>query len=208
MSHLMTALFSLLRKAHHPSIRCGMLYIALAALCSASSPATRAAQLDCPWLVREISLPDGIAHSARIRPGERAFSVTYFGGGRKTSAFYGFGVDAEQRSNAALPDFATLAGANAQALRCTLVEDDGVEHAYCTFASEQGGTSTLYFVAAAGRIAELEKISTRIDPVRLNIRGPSNFSGRLPRQLVPIQSLVGFHEASASSFQVCAFHLE
>ncbi len=164
----------------------------------------------CPWLIREVSpVPELVAVSADVAPGDRIFSLTYFGATRAATAFYGFGLQTQQRLSDQLVDFSPFVGAGPRGLRCKIVDDDGAEHAYCAFrrTGVDVAESTLYLVAAAGRIAELEQIRTRIDPVRLDVRGPTDFSGRLPRQLTLVESLAGVHQASASQFQVCAFDL-
>jgi hypothetical protein len=205
--------------ARPPRRRRGALRIA-AALGAAIAivPATSgAAAADCPWIVQPT------ASSLDLASAPPVFGIAFDGLWQTSKVFYGFTVTsldlAWQLSNQhALPALRS----DARKLEPKISPEGATAY---QLASDSIEPRTIYLVAAAGVIDELEQIGARIEPARPmalsqltpRTRGGSDWSGPLPPRSLPGVEIAGPAEPTTGAadhtgsvladVQICAYQV-
>lgn len=162
---------------------------------------------DCPWIVQP---GRHLAETAAVP--DASFAIRFDGVAFPLGTFYGFSVTDQEvawriaeSARDELPDF------EGGALRLQPIESDAGR--LYQVDPRTAPPETLFLVAAAAPVEQLEELGARIEPQRaiavsqLATRGPSDISGPLPTPVVP-----GFLIAQASAeadpqLQICAYEV-
>jgi hypothetical protein len=198
-----------------------------AALATATAVVTGMAQLaaaDCPWIVQPET--QTVAADAGATP---AFDIVFDGLDQSSKVFYGFTVASldlawQLTKQGAMPPLAT----DARRLQPKLTPYGTVAY---QLAPDTIRPHTIYLVAAAKVVHELEQLQARIEPARPmavselmpqlqpKTRGGSDWSGPLPRRSVPGLEIAGAERTPtapdtgagigpmAADVQICAYQV-
>jgi hypothetical protein len=179
--------------------------------------AVETAAADCPWIVQPY------ASSLQASSEAPAFDIAFDGLWQSSKLFYGFTVTSLDLAWQ-LTDQHALPALRSDARRLEPKTTPEGATAY-QLASDSIEPHTIYLVAAAGVVDELEQIGARIEPARSmalsqlmpRTRGGSDWSGPLPPRSLPGVEIAGPGDPMAGAadrsgplladLQICAYQV-
>ena len=183
---------------------------AIVALALLSAAPAAAFEPDCPWIVQ----PGEHVVAEAVEAPHNSWGIRFEGTAYPRGTFYGFSVTSPdvvwriaKRSPDRLPDLRNgavkLAAVETAAGRLYKVDP------------RTAAPATLFLVAAAGPVDQLEAIDARIEPERaiavsalaIGTRGGSDISGALPAPVVPGFLIAEARAEAESPMQICAYEV-